>query len=112
MDQRFCSPNFEGKASTFLNTEDENPYHCSAVYAAALHSTSLPFRMEPLGESRQNMVAILDFAMPDPSLTGRRDQQSLLSHLQPLTPEVAEDVDDLQAVESMLVHGAIGSGNF
>ncbi|XP_022775213.1 protein misato homolog 1 isoform X1 [Durio zibethinus] len=120
------------KASTFLNIEDENPYHCSAVCAAALHSTSLPFCMEPLGptadssdasgavdvngivqmlagQSRQNMVAILDVAMPCPSLTGRQDEQSLLGNLQPLTPEVAEDVDDLQAVESMTVHGAIWS---
>ncbi|XVF17734.1 hypothetical protein REPUB_Repub10bG0149200 [Reevesia pubescens] len=118
-----------GKASIFLNIKDENPYHCSAVYAAALHSSSLPFRMEPLGptadssdasgavdvngfvqmlagQSRQNMVAILDVAMPGPSLT----EPSLLGNLQPLTPEVAEDVDDLQAVESMTVHGAIGSG--
>ncbi|KAG8478309.1 hypothetical protein CXB51_028035 [Gossypium anomalum] len=118
------------KTSTFLNIEDENPYHCSAVYAAALHSTSLPFCMEPLGptadlsdvsgavdvngfvqmlagQSRQNMVAILDVAMPSP---WKQDKQSLLRNLQPLTPEVAEDVDDLQAVESMIVHGAIGSG--
>ncbi|GMI76933.1 hypothetical protein like AT4G37190 [Hibiscus trionum] len=121
------------KASTFLNIKDENPYHCSAVYAAALHSASLPFRMEPLGptadssdvcgavdingivqmlagQSRQNMVAILDSAMPGPSLTGRWDEQSFLANLHPLTAEVAEDVDDLQAVESMIVHGAIGSG--
>ncbi|GMI84027.1 hypothetical protein like AT4G37190 [Hibiscus trionum] len=121
------------KASTFLNIKDESPYHCSAVYAAALHSTSLPFRMEALGptadssdvcgavdvngvvqmltgQSRQNMVAILDVAMPSPSLTGRQNEQSLLANLHTLTPEVAEDVDDLQAVESMIVHGAIGSG--
>ncbi|XVE87181.1 hypothetical protein DITRI_Ditri18aG0095400 [Diplodiscus trichospermus] len=120
------------KASTFLNIEDENPYHCSAVCAAALHSTSLPFRMEPLGptgdssdvsgavdvngiihmlagQSRQNMVASLDVAMPCPSLTGRQDEQSLLGNLQPVTPEVAENMDDLQAVESVTVHGAIGS---
>ncbi|XVF61122.1 hypothetical protein PTKIN_Ptkin08bG0103600 [Pterospermum kingtungense] len=122
----------QSKASTFLNIKDENPYYCSAVYASALHSTSLPFRMEPLGptadssdasgavdvngivqmlsgQSRQNMVAILDVAMPGPSLTGRQDEQSLLGNLQPLTPDVAEDVDDLQAVESMTVHGAFGS---
>ncbi|KAK9036938.1 hypothetical protein V6N11_021861 [Hibiscus sabdariffa] len=37
------------KASTFLNIKDESPYHCSVVYVAALHSTSLPFRMEALG---------------------------------------------------------------
>ena len=84
---------FEGKVSTFLNIEDENPYHCSAVYAAALHSTTLPFRMEQLGptadssdasgaldvngmvqmlagQTRQNMVAIHDVAMPAPSMRG------------------------------------------
>ena len=76
-----------------LCIEDQKPYHCSAVYAAALHSISLPFRMEPLGPSadscyvsgavdihgvveilagqaRQNRVTILDVAMPAPSLTG------------------------------------------
>lgn len=122
----------QSKASTFLNIKDENPYHCSAVYAAALHSTSLPFRMEPLGptadssdasgavdvngiiqmlagQSRQNMVGILDVAMPGHSLTGKQDERSLLGNLQPLTPDVVEDVDDLQAVESMSVHGAFGS---
>jgi hypothetical protein len=88
-----CSCYYEGKASTCLCIEDEKPYHCSAVYAAALHSISLPFRMEPLGptadscyvsgavdihgvvqilagQARQNMVTILDVAMPAPSLTG------------------------------------------
>ncbi|KAK8593549.1 hypothetical protein V6N12_045628 [Hibiscus sabdariffa] len=121
------------KASTFLNIKDESPYHCSAVYAVALHSTSLPFRMEALGptadssdvcgavdvngivqmlagQSRHNMVAILDVAMPSPSLTGRQNEQSLPANLHTLTSEVAEDMDDLQAVESMIVHGAIGSG--
>lgn len=41
---------------------------------------------------------------------GRRFQQSLLGNLQPLTPETAHDVDDLQAIETMIVHGALGSG--
>jgi len=30
--------------------------------------------------------------------------------LQPLTPEIAEDVEDMQAVEFMTVHGALRSG--
>lgn len=78
----------------FLGIEDAKPYHCSAVYAASLHSISLPFRMEALGptadscyisgaadingviqmlagQSRKNGVAILDVAMPAPSLTGK-----------------------------------------
>lgn len=120
------------KASTCLCIEDEKPYHCSAVYAAALHSISLPFRMEPLGptadscyisgavdihgvvqilagQARQNMVTILDVAMPAPSLTGRQVEQSFLGKLQPLTPEISEDVEDLQAVESMTIQGALGS---
>lgn len=82
-----------GKVSSYLCLEDEKPYHCSAVYAAALHSISLPFRMETLGpamdscyvsgavdvygliqmlagQARQNIVATLDAVMPAPSLTG------------------------------------------
>lgn len=93
--EAFWSSSFdvEGKASRFLCIKDEKPYHCSAVYAAALHSISLPFRMEPLGptadlsyasgavdvngliqmlagQARQNMVAILDVSMPAPPMTG------------------------------------------
>ncbi|XP_059457736.1 uncharacterized protein LOC132187442 isoform X1 [Corylus avellana] len=121
------------QASPYLRIEDERPYHCSAVYAAALHSISLPFRMEPLGPTadsryvsgavdingliqmlaggaRRNMVAILDVAMPAPYLTGKQVGQSLLGNLQTLTPEIAEDVEDLQSVESMTIHGALGSG--
>ncbi|ONH96575.1 hypothetical protein PRUPE_7G138000 [Prunus persica] len=119
------------KASTFLWINDEKPYHCSAAYAATLHSLSLPFRMEPLGptadssyasgavtvnevveilsgQTRQNMVAILDAAMPAPSLIGNQVEQTLLRHLQPLTPEIAKDIEDLQSVESISVHGALG----
>ncbi|CAN6680189.1 unnamed protein product [Malus baccata var. baccata] len=121
------------KASRFLSINDKKPYHCSAAYAATLHSISLPFRMEPLGptadssyasgavtisevvqilagQARQNMVAILDAAMPSPSLTGNWAGQNLTGNLQPLTPEIAEDVEDLQSLESMIVHGALGSG--
>ncbi|XP_028078157.1 protein misato homolog 1 isoform X2 [Camellia sinensis] len=124
----------ERKATKFLSIENEKAYHTSAVYASALHSISLPFRMEPLGptdescyasgaldvngaiqmlsgQARQNMVTILDVAMPAPSLTGKQLGQSLLGNLQPLTPETAEDVEDLQAVESMTIHGAHGSGH-
>lgn len=73
--------------------EDGKPYHTSAIYASAMHSMSLPFRMEPLGPSaplgytsgavtinelvqmlsgqaRQNMVTILDVSMPASALTG------------------------------------------
>lgn len=94
----------EGKATTFLCIEDEKPYHYSAVYAAALHSASLPFQMEPVGptadscavsgavdvnefvqmlagQARQNMVSILDVAMPAPPLTRI---VSMFSHLLPL----------------------------
>lgn len=79
--------------SRYLHIKDEKPYYSSAVYASALHSVTLPFRMKPLGptadsryesgclnvhetiqmlagQSRQNRVSILDVAMPAPSLTG------------------------------------------
>ncbi|XP_044499577.1 protein misato homolog 1-like isoform X2 [Mangifera indica] len=121
--------------TTFLHIEDEKPYHCSAVYAAALHSASLPLRMESVGpfadscavsgavdvnefvqmlagQARQNMVSILDVSMPAPPLTRKQGEQSLIGSLQPLTPEVADDVDDSQAVESMIVHGALGSDGY
>lgn len=90
------SSNFIGKASKFLHIEDDKHYHSSAVYAAALHSISLPFRMVPVGpttdacsvsgavdfhgviqmlsgQGRQNMVSVLDVAMPAPALTGTCD---------------------------------------
>ncbi|CAK9166443.1 unnamed protein product [Ilex paraguariensis] len=121
------------KTSRFLSIKDEKPYYSSAIYASALHSISLPFRMEPLGPSaeslyisgavdingviqmlagqaRHNSVAILDVAMPAPPLSGEQVEQSLLGNLQTLTPGTADNVEDLQAVESMTVHGAIGSG--
>ncbi|CAI0553791.1 unnamed protein product [Linum tenue] len=117
------------KACSFLQIKDEKPYHSSAVYAAAIHSIGLPFRMDTLGptvsssyasgaldvngmiqtlagQARQNQVAILDIAMPAPTLSG-----SFLRNLESLTPEISEDVEDVHTVESMVVHGALGSGS-
>lgn len=79
--------------SGHLHVKDKKPYHTSAIYASAIHSISLPFRMEPVGPSaqfshtcgavnvnelvqtltgqaRQNTVTILDVAMPAPACTG------------------------------------------
>ncbi|KAK9067102.1 hypothetical protein SSX86_014427 [Deinandra increscens subsp. villosa] len=123
----------ESKVSQYLNVENEKPYQSSAVYASAIHSITIPFRMKkvgPTGESsnesggmnlyeciqmlagqgRQNSVAVLDAAMPPPSMAAGRFQQPLLGNLQPLTPETAHDVDDSQAIESLIVHGALGAG--
>jgi len=121
---------FKGKASKFLNLGDEKPYRSSAVYAAALHSSTIPFRMQPTssdssevsnsmdvntlvqlltGRGRQNIVAILDSAMPAPTLAGKQLENTLLTSLQALTPEVTEDVEDNQAVESMCILGALRS---
>ncbi|KAK2967536.1 hypothetical protein RJ640_030407 [Escallonia rubra] len=122
-------------ASRVLCIKDEKPYHSSAVYASAIHSISLPFRMKRLGptaescygsgamdvheaiqmlagQARQNRVAILDVAMPAPSLSGKQAPKFLLGNLQPLTPETAEDMEDSQALESMSIHGVLGYGNF
>ncbi|KAG9440725.1 hypothetical protein H6P81_020890 [Aristolochia fimbriata] len=121
------------KAATFLSIEDEKPFHCSAVYAAALNSISLPFRMDAFGSSaasnyfsgaidmgglvymltdqaRQNSVAILDVAMPSPPLTGEERKGSVLQSLHSLTPEVAEDIEDAYQVETAVIHGAIHKG--
>lgn len=122
-----------GKASSYLHVNDEKLYHCSAVYAAALHSLSLPFRMDSLGptsfsdrtsgaldvngivqilsgEHRQNVVAILDATMPAHSLTGNPAEQPILSKMQSLTPEISEDGEDFQSVETLVVQGALESG--
>lgn len=121
-----------GRASKFLHFEDEKHYHSSAVYVAALHSISLPFRMLPVGstadacsvsgavdfhgliqmlsgQGRQNMVSILDVSMPTPALTGGQNEVSLLENFQPLTPMISEDVEDIQAIEHLTVHGAFAS---
>lgn len=127
-------PSLSGsRASQFLCIKDEKPYHSSAVYASAMHSFSLPFRMKQSGPSaesictsgaldmygtvqmlagqmRQNMVTILDVAMPAPSLSDWT-RQSFLRNLQPLIPDIAEDVEDFHAVETMNIHGAVTSGN-
>lgn len=42
---------------------------------------------------------------------GSQFQKSLLETLQPLNPEIADDVEDMQALESMTIHGAFASGN-
>lgn len=122
------------KASTYLCIDDAKPFHSSAVYAAALHSLSLPFRMELSGPStdsnnvtgavdvnglihmladqaRQSMVAILDVAMPAPPLADGRGKRPFQESLCSLTPDVAEDDDDIQAVESMIIHGALHTGS-
>ncbi|XP_068655445.1 uncharacterized protein [Aristolochia californica] len=121
------------KAATFLSIEDENPFHCSAVYGAALSSISLPFRMDTFGSSaasnyvsgavdmgglvymladqaRSNPVAILDVAMPAPPLTGEGRKWSFLGSLHSLTPEVAEDIEDVCRAETTVIHGAIHEG--
>ncbi len=82
-----------GYMSSYLYIQDEKPFHASAVCAAAIHSITVPFRLQRTGPSsdlahssgnldigellhilsdqgRQNMVTALDVAMPAPSLTG------------------------------------------
>ncbi|KAI3945991.1 hypothetical protein MKX01_024747 [Papaver californicum] len=120
------------KVCSFLHIDDAKPFYSSAVYAAALHSISLPFRMAPVGpnadsryatgaidingtvqmlsgQARQNMVAILDVAMPAP-LIGGPSQRSFQGSLNSLTPDVKENAEDSYEVESMSIHGALHSG--
>lgn len=121
------------RLSSFLQVKDEKLFHSSAVYAAALHSISLPFRMDLLspatsstyvsgavdvggtiqmlvGQARQNIVATLDVSMPAPSLTDEQGPGSILRSLHSLTPEIGEDADDPQAVESLIIHGVRHAG--
>ncbi|KVH92579.1 Misato Segment II, myosin-like protein [Cynara cardunculus var. scolymus] len=94
----------ENRASQFLNLQNEKPYHSSAVYASAIHSITLPFRMKrvgPAGESLNESGAM--------DLYEGIQIRFRLVNLQPLTPETAHDVEDLQAIESMVVHGVLGA---
>ncbi|KAG0467857.1 hypothetical protein HPP92_017185 [Vanilla planifolia] len=116
------------KLSSTLNVDDNKLFHCSAVYAASIHSASVPFRMEPqgptvesinfsggmdingmiqllAGQGRQNMINILDIAMPAPFLTDESNQSPILRSLCPLTPEIDENDDDLYSVETLMVNG-------
>ncbi|WOL09083.1 hypothetical protein Cni_G17836 [Canna indica] len=127
-------PSLRSALSPLLCVDDQKPFHTSAVYAASIHSITIPFRMQMLGpatdsadttgamdvgeivhtfssQSWQNMVTILDVAMPPSSLTDEVKQGNVLRNLRPLTPEVKEYDEDLLAVESLVVNGALHSGN-
>lgn len=115
--------------------EAHGPTADSCYVSGAVHINDMVRMLS--GQGRQNMVAILDVAMPAPSLcgiyssiffylqkrtfhhqsqasaicnTGKHLDQPLLGNLQPLTPEVAEDAEDPLALESMTVHGVFGLG--
>ncbi|KAL4314245.1 hypothetical protein AHAS_Ahas15G0065800 [Arachis hypogaea] len=62
------------------------------------------------GQERQNLVSVPDVAIPAPNLSGEQNELSLLENLHPLTPQIAEDVEDTQAVECMTVNGTHASG--
>ncbi|CAM8912313.1 unnamed protein product [Rhodiola kirilowii] len=121
-----------GKAFSYIRVNNEKAYHNSAVYAAALHAISLPFRFEEQGPSanspcfsgavdingviqmlacqgRQNMVATMDAAMPVASVNGKLEKQSLLDNWQCLTPQVDDDTEDLYALEHTSIHGVRNS---
>ncbi|EPS62835.1 hypothetical protein M569_11949, partial [Genlisea aurea] len=120
-----------GRLAKYLTLEDQKPYHSSAIYASAICSMSLPSRIEPLcpsphtfgsitineltqmlaGQGRQNTVSILDIAMPAPPLSGgKRSHQIFLKNLQALSPDIDEGIEDIEALESIIVHGAFASG--
>ncbi|CAM8879279.1 unnamed protein product [Rhodiola kirilowii] len=124
-----------GKAFSYIRVNNEKAYHNSAVYAAALHAISLPFRFEEQGPStnspcfsgavdingviqmlacqgRQNMVATMDAAMPVASVNGKLEKQSLLDNWQCLTPQVDDDTEDLYALEHTSIHGVRNSGRY
>lgn len=86
-----------GYLSPLLSIKDEKHFHSSAICAAAIHSLSVPFRLQHAGpasdsahssgkldigelvhilsdQGRQNMITALDVAMPAPSLTGTQTQ--------------------------------------
>ncbi|KAF8776749.1 hypothetical protein HU200_003486 [Digitaria exilis] len=119
--------------SPLLSIKDEKYFYSSAIFAAAIHSLSVPFRLQHVGPSselahssgnldigelmhmlsdqgRQNMVTALDVAMPAPSLTDRTDLRNIQRSLLCLTPEISDEDEDPYAVESLVFHGALGAG--
>ncbi|KAL5206520.1 hypothetical protein ABZP36_034729 [Zizania latifolia] len=119
--------------SPFLHIQDEKPFHSSAICAAAIHSVTVPFRLQRMGPSsdlahssgyldigelvhllsdqgRQNMVTTLDVAMPAPSLTDRDAMGNIVMKLHSLTPEISDQDEDPYSVESLVVHGALDRG--
>nr|CAB3462473.1 unnamed protein product [Digitaria exilis] len=123
---------FAGYLSPLLSIKDEKYFYSSAIFAAAIHSLSVPFRLQHVGPSselahssgnldigelmhmlsdqgRQNMVTALDVAMPAPSLTDRTDLRNIQRSLLCLTPEISDEDEDPYAVESLVFHGALGA---
>ncbi|KAI0503630.1 hypothetical protein KFK09_014564 [Dendrobium nobile] len=121
------------KFSSTLFVEDQKLFHSSAIYAASIHSISIPFRMEShgvnaeslyisgamdvggmvqmlAGQARQNMITILDSALPAHFLNDANNQSTILRSLCSLTPEIEENNDDLHSIESLIVHGAFSGG--
>ncbi|PUZ67665.1 hypothetical protein GQ55_3G453800 [Panicum hallii var. hallii] len=119
--------------SPLLSIKDEKYFHSSAICAAAIHSLSVPFRLQHVGpasdsahssgnldigelvhilsdQGRQNMVTALDVAMPAPSLTDRKGLRTIQRSLRALTPEISDEDEDPYTVESLVFHGALGSG--
>lgn len=122
----------KSETSRFLFLDDSNLFHSSAVYAATFHTATLPFRIGSSGpsaasevaiggldiemmirtlslQSRQQVVAILDAAIPAPPIAGVPNR-GLLGSLHPLTPNVAEDSPDTKGAENLVIQGALHSG--
>ncbi|KQJ86078.1 protein misato homolog 1 [Brachypodium distachyon] len=118
--------------SPFLSIQDVKPFHSSAVSAAAIHSVTVPFRLQNAGPASnfahssgnidigelvhiisgqgwQNMVTALDVAMPAPSLTDGNGLWNIKS-LHSLTPEISDEDEDPYSVESLVVHGVMLAG--
>ncbi|PKA54308.1 hypothetical protein AXF42_Ash000141 [Apostasia shenzhenica] len=121
------------KLSSALLIEDQKLFHSSAIYASAIHCASLPFRMKSpgptaesvytsgatdmsgmvqflAGQGRQNMINILDLAMPVPPLTDQTNPSPILQSLCSLTPEIVEHDDDLHATEALNIYGSFSGG--
>ncbi|KAJ1266068.1 hypothetical protein BS78_08G122700 [Paspalum vaginatum] len=119
--------------SPLLSIKDDKHFHSSAICAAAIHSVSVPLRLQHVGpasdsahssgnldigelvhilsdQGRQNMITALDVAMPAPSLADRKDLSNIERSLHCLTPETNDDDEDPYAVESLVVHGALDAG--
>uniref|UniRef100_A0A0E0Q7Q7 DML1/Misato tubulin domain-containing protein n=1 Tax=Oryza rufipogon TaxID=4529 RepID=A0A0E0Q7Q7_ORYRU len=97
--------------SSYLYIQDEKPFHASAVCAAAIHSITVPFRLQRTGPSSDlaHSSGNLDIGelLHILSDQGRQNMIEMLlgnieMKLHSLTPEISDEDEDPYSVESLV----------
>ncbi|CAK9871100.1 unnamed protein product [Sphagnum jensenii] len=117
------------RVAMHLCLNDSKLFHSSAVYAAAVNTISLPFRMEPSGptssswsrgvgstdlsslvqlvsRSQQRRVAMMEAALPGAFVPGDPIHGIDLKGLASLTQGVDYSIDETEAAEALVLQGS------